>query len=103
MGKPSLSFCLPIVATVAKGRGKSIISFDGCHAPPALWVCSTSSFVDLLPKAPQGKSKSSARLKKIKKSILYIYIPKKPPLKKLLKIGRGKGLPCPTTVVMVTD
>jgi len=102
--KPSLSFCLPIVATVAKGRGKSIISFDGCHAPPALWVCSTSSFVDLLPKAPQGKSKSSARLKKnLKKYFIYIYIPKNPPLKKLLKIGRGKGLPCPTTVVMVTD
>merc|ERR1712038_1317594 len=46
--KPSPSFCLPIVATVAKGRGCSF----GCHAHQHLWVCSTSSFVDLLPKAP---------------------------------------------------
>lgn len=44
----------------------------------------------------------STTQKKIKK-VFYIYIPKNPPLKKLLKIGRGKGLPCPTTVVMVTD
>ena len=53
--------------------------------PPALWVCSTSSFVDLLPTALQGKSKSSARLKK-KLENIYIFP------KKLLKIGCGKGL-----------
>jgi len=85
--KPSLSFCLPIVATVAKGRGKSIISFDGCHAPPALWVCSTSSFVDLLPKAPQGKSKSSARLKKIKKKYFIYIFQKTPRWKNCSKLG----------------
>jgi len=85
--KPSLSFCLPIVATVAKGRGKSIISFDGCHAPPALWVCSTSSFVDLLPKAPQGKSKSSARLKKNKKKYFIYIFQKTPRWKNCSKLG----------------
>jgi len=62
----------------------------GLPCPPALWVCSTSSFVDLLPTALQGKSKSSARLKK-----KYRYIYSKKPPKKLLKIGRGKGLPRP--------
>lgn len=92
--KPSLSFCLPIVATVAKGRGTSI-SFDGCHAPPALWVCSTSSFVDLLPKAPQGKSKSSARLKKnLKKYFIYIYS-KKPPVEKIAQNWAWQGIAMP--------
>lgn len=67
----------------------------GCALPLRL-----SIYCQRLRKENQSHQHDS---KKIKKSILYIYIPKNPPLKKLLKIGRGKGLPCPTTVVMVTD
>jgi len=55
----------------------------GLPCPPALWVCSTSSFVDLLPTALQGKSKSSARLKK---KYRYIYS-KKTPRKNCSKLG----------------
>lgn len=66
--------------------------------PPALWVCSTSSFVDLLPTALQGKSKSSARLKKKHR---YIYSQKTP--EKIAQNWAWQGIATPSTVVMVTD
>jgi len=67
--------------------------------PSALWVCSTSSFVDLLPTALQGKSKSSARLKK--KTHRYIYSQKTP--EKIAQNWVWQGIAMPSTVVMVTD
>jgi len=66
----------------------------GCALPLRL-----SIYCQRLRKENQSHQHDSKKLKKV----FYIYIPKNPPLKKLLKIGRGKGLPCPTTVVMVTD
>lgn len=66
----------------------------GCALPLRL-----SIYCQRLRKENQSHQHDSKKNKKV----FYIYIPKNPPLKKLLKIGRGKGLPCPTTVVMVTD
>jgi hypothetical protein len=93
--KPSLSFCLPIVATVAKGRGKSIISFDGCHAPPAHCGCALplrlSIYCQRLRKENQSHQHDS---KKIKKSILYIYS-KKPPVEKIAQNWAWQGIAMP--------
>jgi hypothetical protein len=77
--KPSLSFCLPIVATVAKGRGKSIIfhlmvatphQHCGCALPLRL-----SIYCQRLRKENQSHQHDSKKIKKV----FYIYIFQKTP------------------------
>jgi len=84
--KPSLSFCLPIVATVAKGRGKSQISF---------WLPRPTSTVGVLYLfVCRSTAKGSARKIKVisttqknkKKYFIYIF-QKTPRWKNCSKLG----------------
>jgi len=93
--KPSPSFCLPIVATVAKGVAHYIWS----PRPPApvgvlyLFVCRS---------AAKGSLRKIKVISTTQKSIQILYIIQKNPPKKLLKKWAWQGIAMPT-VVMVTD
>lgn len=93
--KPSPSFCLPIVATVAKG----VAHFIWSPRPPApvgvlyLFVCRS---------AAKGSVRKIKVISTTQKSIQILYIIQKNPPKKLLKKWAWQGIAMPT-VVMVTD
>jgi len=93
--KPSPSFCLPIVATVA-GVAHFIWlphhQHCGCALPLRLSIC-----CQRLPKENQSHQHDSKSIQ-----ILYI-IQKKTPRKNCSKNGRGKGLPCPLSWWWLTD
>jgi len=93
--KPSPSFCLPIVATVAKG----VAHFIWSPRPPApvgvlyLFVCRS---------AAKGSLRKIKVISTTQKSIQILYIIQKNPPKKLLKKWAWQGIAM-LTVVMVTD
>lgn len=92
--KPSPSFCLPIVATVAGVAHYIWLPHHqhcGCALPLRLSIC-----CQRLPKENQSHQHDSKSIQ-----ILYI-IQKKTPPKKLLKKWAWQGIAMPT-VVMVTD
>jgi len=85
--KPSLSFCLPIVATCG-GRG-SPFKF-GCHTLSQHCGCALPLGLSICCQRLRKENQSHQHDSKKKLENIYIFP------KKLLKIGCGKGLLCPS-------